>query len=87
MSGYVHVQVHFGRLEEAERNCKAMLHKISQTEVLGKNDPRTVVVAEQLKNIYLTTGRSDQLSVLKAQFPEMDGLKANKRFADCMLET
>lgn len=82
MSGYVHVQIHFGRLEEAEKNCKAMLHKISPTKVPGKNDPRAVKAAEQLANIYRGTGRSDELSILKAQFPELDGLDVNKHLAD-----
>ncbi|EXJ70654.1 uncharacterized protein A1O5_05644 [Cladophialophora psammophila CBS 110553] len=74
MSGYIHVQICSGRLEEAEKNCTKILRKITQENGFCKDDPRTAVVVKQLANIYVNTGRSDQLSVLKTLFPAMEGM-------------
>ncbi|KAK6379724.1 hypothetical protein LTS17_005797 [Exophiala oligosperma] len=74
MSGCIHVQILSGRLEEAEKNCTKILRKITQENGLCKDDPRTTVVVKHLANIYVNTGRSDQLSVLKAMFPGMEGM-------------
>jgi len=71
MSGYVHVQIQLGRLEEAEENCNTMLDLITERGILTPDDPRTVDIAGQLRQIYRAQGRSDKLAALKRRVPKM----------------
>jgi tetratricopeptide (TPR) repeat protein len=72
MYGYAHVQIQLGRLNEAEINCNRMLDKIVETKTLARENPRTSKIVEQLARIYRDTGRSKQISILKARFPSLD---------------
>jgi len=80
MSGYVHVQIQLGRLNEAEKNCNRMLEIIEQTKVLATDHPRTIAVAQQLGKIYLVTGRSHEIATLEGRIPAMKKGKVDKHF-------
>ncbi|KAL8985686.1 MAG: hypothetical protein Q9177_004368 [Variospora cf. flavescens] len=77
ISGYVFVQIQLQRWRDAEKNCMTVLELVRRKKVLAKDNPRIIVIAEQLAHIYLATGRSSESKTLRAEFSAM-----YKGFAD-----
>ncbi|KAI4256249.1 MAG: hypothetical protein L6R42_006326 [Xanthoria sp. 1 TBL-2021] len=71
ISGYVYVQVQLQQWRDAERNCLNVLDQIRRKKVLARDNPRIIVIAEQLAHIYLATGRPDESKALRAEFSAM----------------
>ncbi|KAL8640120.1 MAG: hypothetical protein Q9226_008780 [Calogaya cf. arnoldii] len=80
ISGHVYVQIQLQQWREAELNCDNVLDKIRKKKVLAKDNPRTIVIAEQLAYIYLATGRPDESKALKAEFSAMGTGSADKLY-------
>lgn len=71
ISGYVYVQIQLQQWGDAERNCLNVLDQIRRKKVLARDNPRIIVIAEQLAHIYLATGRPDESKALRAEFSAM----------------
>ncbi|KAL8767846.1 MAG: hypothetical protein Q9209_005738 [Squamulea sp. 1 TL-2023] len=80
ISGYVYVQMQLKQWSGAERNCINVLELIRKKKVLAKDNPRAIVVAEQLAHIYLATGRPLESKALKAEFSALHTNLADKRY-------
>lgn len=72
MSGYVEARIYLGELVEAEKDCSAMLDRITVQKALTLDNPRTVVIAEQLLKIYCAQGRYSEIPALKKRVPAMN---------------
>lgn len=71
MSGYVEVRLYLGELAEAEKDCSAMLDRITVQKALALDNPRTVVIAEQLLKIYCAQERYGEIPALRKRVPAM----------------
>lgn len=71
ISGYVLVQMQLQKWHDAERNCMKVLELFRRKRVLAKENPRVIVIAEQLAHIYLATGRPNESETLRAEFSAM----------------
>ncbi|KAL8999950.1 MAG: hypothetical protein Q9169_001356 [Polycauliona sp. 2 TL-2023] len=80
ISGHVYVQIQLQRWHDAEENCMNVLEKIRKKKVLAKDNPRTVVIAEQLAYIYMATKRPDEAKALNAEFSAMRSGSADKLY-------
>jgi tetratricopeptide (TPR) repeat protein len=65
MSGYIHVRIKVGRLEETEKDCNKVLNIIIEKRVISLDDPRTLGIAETLLRIYQIQGRLYDILALK----------------------
>ena len=72
MAGYVEARIYLGELAEAEKDCSAMLDRITVQKALTLDNPRTVVIAEQLLKIYCAQARYSEISALKKRVPAMN---------------
>jgi len=81
MSGYVHVLIHLGKVDEAENNCVRMLDSITRGKILSLEDPRTVAIARQLSEIYHKQGRMDRLVKLERRIPGLQKFKPGTEFS------
>ena len=70
--GYIRVLTATERLEEAETNCLEVLHVIAEENVLSADSPRTLVIAEQLSQIYKKQERWNELEAVKTKYPLID---------------
>ncbi|KAL9039836.1 MAG: hypothetical protein Q9180_002291 [Flavoplaca navasiana] len=80
ISGHVYVQIQLQQWHDAEANCLNVLEKIRKKKVLAKDNPRTIVIAEQLAYIYLATDRPHESKALKAEFSAMRAGSADKLY-------
>ncbi|KAL8669551.1 MAG: hypothetical protein Q9168_005859 [Polycauliona sp. 1 TL-2023] len=80
ISGHVYVQIHLQHWHEAEAECINVLEKIRKRKVLAKDNPRTIVIAEQLAYIYDSIGRPDESKALRAEFSAMRTGSADKLY-------
>lgn len=80
ISGYVYVQIQLKRWCDAERNCVDIMDLIRRKKVLAKDNPRAIVVAEQLAHIYLATGRPLQAKALRTEFSALHTGGADKHY-------
>ncbi|KAL8691661.1 MAG: hypothetical protein Q9218_003161 [Villophora microphyllina] len=80
ISGYVYVQIQLQQWRDAEKNCMDVLELIRRKKVLAKDNPRTIVIAEQLAHIYLATGRPGQAKALRDEFSAMHTGFADKLY-------
>ncbi|KAI4200691.1 MAG: hypothetical protein LQ348_001730 [Seirophora lacunosa] len=71
ISGYVLVQMQLQKWHDAERNCMKVLELFRRKRVLAKENPRVIVIVEQLAHIYLATGRPNESEALRAEFSAM----------------
>ncbi|KAL8830338.1 MAG: hypothetical protein Q9170_005774 [Blastenia crenularia] len=71
ISGHVFVQIQLQLWLDAERNCTNVLDLIRRKQLLAKDHPRAIAIAEQLAYIYLTTGRPVESEAIKAEFSAM----------------
>lgn len=79
-SGYVFVQIQLQQWRDAERNCMNVLELIRRKKLLAKDNPRAMVIAEQLAYIYLATGRPIESKALRAEFSAMHTGFADKLY-------
>ncbi|KAL8864729.1 MAG: hypothetical protein Q9198_009679, partial [Flavoplaca austrocitrina] len=80
ISGHVYVQIQLQQWHDAEANCLNVLEKIRKKKILAKDNPRTIVIAEQLAYIYLATDRPHESKALKAEFSAMRAGSADKLY-------
>lgn len=80
MSGLVHVEIRMGRLDEAERDCLALLDLISTKKILPPDSPRTVAINEQLLEIYTLQNRTSDMEILKKRLPVLNTPPTSRRF-------
>ncbi|KAJ4365586.1 hypothetical protein N0V83_008206 [Neocucurbitaria cava] len=78
--GYAHICFKLGFVEEAEKDCVALLDKITQTKILALDDPRTVAIANLLVRIYHKQERKDRIEAIRDEFPGAILVKNEDRF-------
>ncbi|KAL9596044.1 MAG: hypothetical protein Q9219_006060 [cf. Caloplaca sp. 3 TL-2023] len=80
ISGCVFVQIQLQEWDDAERNCINVLEMVRSKKVLTRDNPRVIVIAEQLAHIYLATGRPNESKALRAEFSTMRSGFAEKLY-------
>ena len=81
MSGFVFLLVRRGRLEEAEANCCRALDLITKEKVLAMDSPRTVIIGQQLIEVYRKQGREGDVEALKKRIPVVREEDGGRRFS------
>ncbi|KAL8811148.1 MAG: hypothetical protein Q9200_002031 [Gallowayella weberi] len=80
ISGYIYVQIRLQHWRDAETNCMDALELIRRKKMLAKENPRAIVVVEQLAHIYTATDRPDESKALRAEFSVLHTGLADKRY-------
>ncbi|ESZ89962.1 hypothetical protein SBOR_9652 [Sclerotinia borealis F-4128] len=69
---YTFILNHLGEMDEAERNCNAVLDKIVQYSIFELAHPYTLSIARQLEKIYTMQARHDDSLRLTQRFPSLE---------------